>query len=447
MLLRFTVENVLSFGEERSFDLFSSSEEEGKKEHRYERNGVPFLKLSAIYGANAAGKSNLVKALNCLREIVVKGKLLDQQEETRFKLGDTIGKPQRFEIEFLRGGKAYYYILCVVRKRIASEGLYISGLGVKDDELVFERSTDENNQTTLDFSETVLVSPEAKGLKQLVEKYLVKPEKPLLEVLSGLDGGLLSEAAVEAFAWFKQTLRVVLPDENPSILAYVQMERNSDFLKYVGDVVCALHMGIDGVTLDEETFTSEDPSYGAARRSLAIFPDKAIGKGSYYMTEKEDGGVLVKKILLNHSGRGGKKILFRMEEESDGTLRLLELLPVFRDVCLEEKVYVIDEIERSIHPNLIKELISKFATDGNTKGQLIFTTHATALLDESVFRKDEIWFANKDVGNSTDLYSLSAFKKHDTKDIGKNYLSGRYDAVPLTGNLQDLDWHAHGTKE
>ncbi|MDR2791987.1 MAG: ATP-binding protein [Tannerellaceae bacterium] len=402
------------------------------------------MKLSAIYGANAAGKSNLVKALHCLQKIVIEGKLLDNQENTRFKLRDTLGKPQRFEIEFFQGGKAYYYALCVVGKRIASEELYLSGLGVKDDELVFERVTGEDNQTTLRFPES-LISQETAELKLLVEKYLAKPEKPLLELLSGLEGTLF-EPAVEAFAWFKRTLYVVLSSGNPSILAYVQMDRDSDLLKYVQDVVRSLHMGIDEVTIDEMTLRPEDSGYKMLKEGLTASPDKAVGKGSCYITEKGDG-VLFRTLRLNHSSKRGEQVPFLMAEESDGTLRLLELLPVFRDICSEERVYVIDEIERGVHPNLIKELVSKFATDGNTKGQLIFTTHGVPLLDESVFRKDEIWFANKGVDNSTDLYSLSAFKKHDTKDIGKNYLSGRYEAVPLTGNLQDLDWHTHGTKE
>lgn len=135
-----------------------------------------------------------------------------------------------------------------------------------------------------------------------------------------------------------------------------------------------------------------------------------------------------------------------MQEESDGTVRLLDLVPAFRDLVQKKKVYFIDEIERSLHPLLIKNLIKKFSEDKDTKGQLIFTTHESNLLDQDIFRQDEIWFAEKDNTGSTDLYSLSSFKEHKTIDIQKGYLSGRYGSIPFLGNLQDLNWHNYVTE-
>ncbi|NDC41430.1 MAG: hypothetical protein EBZ77_07770 [Chitinophagia bacterium] len=100
----------------------------------------------------------------------------------------------------------------------------------------------------------------------------------------------------------------------------------------------------------------------------------------------------------------------------------------------------IDEIERSIHPALIKELIRKFAADDTTLGQLIFTTHESNLLDQQLFRPDEIWFAEKNKQGATELYALSEFKEHHTIDIRKGYLNGRYGAIPFLSNLTDLNW-------
>ncbi|MDC9725519.1 MAG: AAA family ATPase, partial [Gammaproteobacteria bacterium] len=105
------------------------------------------------------------------------------------------------------------------------------------------------------------------------------------------------------------------------------------------------------------------------------------------------------------------------------------------------------EIERSIHPLLIKELVKKFSEDTQTQGQLIFTTHESNLLDQKTFRKDEIWFAEKDNEGCTDLYSLSDFKEHNTTDIRKGYLSGRYGSIPFLANLKDLNWHEYDTKK
>jgi AAA15 family ATPase/GTPase len=111
------------------------------------------------------------------------------------------------------------------------------------------------------------------------------------------------------------------------------------------------------------------------------------------------------------------------------------------------KKYIVDEIERSIHPILIKELISKFSKEENTKGQLIFTSHESNLLDQDILRTDEIWFAEKNNRGETKLYSLSDFKEHSTIDIRKGYLQGRYGGIPFISNLQDLNWHKEDVAE
>jgi hypothetical protein len=116
---------------------------------------------------------------------------------------------------------------------------------------------------------------------------------------------------------------------------------------------------------------------------------------------------------------------------------------LFQGVVDKPKVYIVDELERSMHPTLAKELVTKFSHDKETKGQLIFTTHESNLLDQSIFRQDEVWFAEKSPDGSTDLYSLSDFKEHHTIDIRKGYLNGRYGAVPFLANLHDLNWHAY----
>jgi len=134
---------------------------------------------------------------------------------------------------------------------------------------------------------------------------------------------------------------------------------------------------------------------------------------------------------------------FTSAEESDGTLRLMDYLPALFKVINTSEVYLVDEIERSIHPVLIKELIKKFSHDNSTKGQLIFTTHESNLLDQDIFRPDEIWFAEKKKEGSTELYPLSEFKEHHTIDIRKGYLNGRYGAIPFLGNLRDLNWEKY----
>jgi AAA15 family ATPase/GTPase len=157
---------------------------------------------------------------------------------------------------------------------------------------------------------------------------------------------------------------------------------------------------------------------------------------------KEEEVIYSKILFFRHLEKTGFIPPLFLGEESDGTIRLLDLLPAFKELIDENKVIIIDEIERSMHPLLIKELVQKFSGDKSTNGQLIFTTHETALLDQNIFRQDEIWFAEKDKTGATDLYSLSDYyPEHSTIDIRKGYLNGRYGAIPFLANLEDLNWH------
>jgi uncharacterized protein len=153
----------------------------------------------------------------------------------------------------------------------------------------------------------------------------------------------------------------------------------------------------------------------------------------------EDGKVWAKRLCFRHEEDMGST-KFSNWEESDGTNRLLDYLPILYEAINSKKVYLIDEIERSIHPLLIKELVKKFSDDTETKGQLIFTTHESNLLDQEIFRPDEIWFTEKNRQGATELYPLSEFKEHHTIDIRKGYLNGRYGGIPFLGNLKDLNW-------
>ena len=126
--------------------------------------------------------------------------------------------------------------------------------------------------------------------------------------------------------------------------------------------------------------------------------------------------------------------------ESDGTRRIIEYMPILYTLNQQDTVYVVDEIERSIHPILIKGIIRKLSDSNNIKGQLLFTTHESALLDQNIFRPDEIWFAQKDMEQATQLYPLSDFNIHKTASIENGYLNGRYGGIPFLSNLKDLNW-------
>ena len=162
---------------------------------------------------------------------------------------------------------------------------------------------------------------------------------------------------------------------------------------------------------------------------------------------KEGEKIVVKRLIAVHEDHAGQVFSFEIKEESDGTQRVLDFAPALFDVIYEAKTLIIDEINQSIHPYLLKELVAKFVNDANTKGQLIFTTHESNLLDQEIFRQDEVWFAEKKPSGETAFYPLSDYDIRYDLDIRKGYLNGRFGAIPFLGNLKDLKWEQYAEAE
>ena len=455
MLIRFFVNNVFSFGEEKEFNMIPALGAKRLKEHKYLKDRFEILKMASLYGANAAGKSNLVVALKMLKQIVTEEALWSNQSDTHCKFIEKAEEPQVLGVEFYSGIRAYYYALKIVGNRISEEELYESGLGKREDILIFERKTDVDGETSILFFEEFKKSEENKVLATVIERNLSKFNKPVLKLLISLNNTLLNDKIKDAFDWFDSTLNILTPYSRPNSLVE-RIDTNEEFRKYAQDTLCAFHIGIKELVTEKknlEHFWGEDDGSGLdkLKKTIEESPTKKIifrsKNGNQLVLSKEDESFYVKQLKLSHVGKNEKVASFNLDEESDGTIRLLDFIPAFKDVFSKEKVYVIDEIERSIHPVLIKELVKKFSTDNKTKGQLIFTTHESNLLDQDIFRQDEIWFAEKNREGMTDLYSLSDFKVHSTLDIRKGYLTGRYGSIPFLGNLQDLNWHNYDKAE
>lgn len=454
MLIRFFVNNVLSFGDQKEFMMIPKPNGKRLKEHKYIKDDFSVLKLSSIYGANASGKSNLINALKMIRDIVVNEELYLWQVETQFKFRESEEMPQILGVEFFQNEKAYYYAVKITGNVIDTEELYESGLGKRDDILIFERKTTKEEKTSIRFFAGFEDNKENLVLKNVIEKNLSKPNKPILKLLTTLESPDLQKIS-EPLSWFEETLQIIGPESKPAGLAH-RIDIDSEFKKYTQDTICAFHVGIHNLKTEKKTITEffgEDNKEFTKEliQNVESSPKKMIGiqtkTGFELVVIKESDEYYVKQLKLEHEGKNSRKAFFDLNEESDGTIRLLDFIPAFKDVFSKDKVYIIDEIERSIHPVLIKELVRKFSEDNFTKGQLIFTTHESNLLDQSIFRQDEIWFTEKNRNGCTDLYSLSDFKEHSTIDIRKGYLTGRYGSIPFLGNLQDLNWHAYDTNE
>lgn len=453
MLMRIVASNILSFGEEREFNMLPSPRYSRLSHHKYKINNFELLKLSALYGANGAGKSNLIKILSYIVEIVKEEKVPSRLTKDAFKFSGN-GKSQIIGIEFFNNKIPYYYGIEMNGNKVITEELYISGLGDKEDELVFERKTEKGNKISLNFFPEFEEDQESKILKKVLEKNLIKPEKPILKLLSTLDSPLLFRVE-EAFGWFENCLQVVLPSSKPRALPQ-RIDKYESFKKYAREIMRSFGTGVNDIKVETKSlldFFGED-DISEIQKLIDEFnekPDRIMGiramKGEEIILVKENDEIVVKRLVLEHEGKNSKVVDFYINEESDGTIRLLDYIPLFHDIVNKQKVYIIDEIERSIHPLLVKELVKKFSEDKTTKGQLIFTTHESNLLDQELLRQDEIWFAEKDRNGCTDLYPLSEFKEHHTKNIRKGYLNGRYGAIPFLGSLKELNWTEHATTE
>lgn len=453
MLIRFLVENFFSFGERKEFTMIPNKRLRTLLHHKYVENEFEILKIASIYGANGSGKSNLIKSLDLFQKFVVGKTSLLRIKETKFKFNEDLkNTKQILAIDFIQDSVPFYYAIEINDTRISTEELYLTGLGFKEDELIFERKTNIDNKTDIVFSKEFEKDEKSQVLKSVILEDFVKPGEPILKLLSNRDNKFLLNAKI-AYKWFDQTLQILTPKSRPTALAH-KVDVDKEFMNYAKDLMCSFNLGVTDLVSEKkeiQEYFGEDNIKEVSEiiNELKDSPDKIIGlrvnNGDEIIIVNEDGEIVVKSLRIGHVGKNNKQVLFGLKEESDGTVRLLDFVPAFKSVISNKKVFIIDEIERSIHPLLIKELVQKFSLDESSQGQMIFTTHESNLLNQDFFRLDEIWFTEKNREGSTDLYSLNDFKEHKTIDIKKGYLNGRYGSIPFLGNLQDLNWHKYDT--
>ena len=443
MLVRFVLENMFSFGKRKEFSTIPNSRLKTLNSHIYNRDGFEVLKLSSIYGANGSGKSNLIKSLDFLKRLVTLEDMPFAYKNNRFKFTDD--KKQILVIEFVQNKNGFLYGLEIDDNKIVTEELYISGLGKKEDLLLFERKT-ENERTQIKFFDEFEKDEKSKVIKEVLIEEFVRIDKPIIKLLANRENENLREIK-NAFAWFEETLQIITPQSKPIALAH-RIEKDKSFKEFAEDLMCTFNIGIKSLNTEKTNiydFFGQDNSNEIEDLITRIekSKNKIIGlqtrRGEEIIVAKEGDDYIVKTLELEHEANNITKT-FSLEEESDGTVRLLDFVPAFKNILFDDKVIFVDEIERSIHPLLIKELIRKFSEQEETKGQLVFTTHESNLLDQNIFRQDEIWFSEKDFEGATDIYSLSDFKEHKTIDIRKGYLNGRYGSIPFLSNLKDLNW-------
>ena len=277
-------------------------------------------------------------------------------------------------------------------------------------------------------------------------KRLVRPDMLLLSFL-GKYYFDESPLVADAYQWLVEKLQLVLPDSRHFFVPHL-LDTDSAFSELVNTTLPELKTGITKLKVDTKLIVEEDVKSESLMKSIKKVKDRPgepLSISNQYTGDVanlifEDGKVYMKTLTAIHKNTDGSEVDISLHEESDGTRRLIEYMPLLYSIIQQDKVYVVDEIERSIHPILIKEIVQKLSESKTAKGQLIFTTHEAGLLDQNIFRPDEIWFAQKDTEQATQLYPLSDFNIHKTANIEKGYLDGRYGGIPFLSNLKDLHW-------
>lgn len=441
MLIRFVVSNFLSFEEEREFNMLAGTFKT-HKHHVYSAGKLDLLKSAAIYGANGAGKSNLIKAIEFLQDIVVEGGIKKSVNDKKFKLNKTnVEKPISFEIEFSVEKKIYSYGVSLNHSVVTEEWLYESGI-TTEDKMIFERKLAKLGKQELKLADKYQKTPKQKLLRELMEESLLKSGELLISKLDELK----IDAIESVHNFISKKLILIYP--NSKFQNFIpQLVFSKKFNSFANELLQAFDTGVTELTVEsidiEKYFGSEDGELKAEIIGQLEDGDDIIlngENGSVLITKEKDKNV-VKKMLTLHVNNEGQDIPFDLENESDGTKRLLDFIPAFDRILQHDVTFIIDEIDQSLHPALLKALVHKIMSDVTTKGQLIFTTHESNLLDLEIFRQDEIWFVEKDkkTGGSQ-LYSLSDFKPRYDLDIRKGYLKGRFGAIPFLARLEDLKW-------
>lgn len=426
MLVEFKVGNYRSFRKEQTLSLVASKDTE-LNSNCIDQGKLRLLKAAAIYGPNASGKSNLIRALSTMKEIIEEpAKPGENLPITVFKLDDKYKKePSSFEVTFYKGKIRYRYGFTATSERIYDEWLYASPNDRLRDitQTWFERRFDRKTGKT-----DWYFGPYIRGEKEKLKNRTIKNV-----LLISVGAQWNNEQLTAVYKWFTEELRIIMPSERSSVptinmlmSAEKDEERKRLFYAYINNMMRLADFGIHGINIKKGKIAPDEIDFEKVKFPLNMPED--VRKN--FLRDLK-GKIEVEFVHQTKQDR--KKVLFSPNEESDGTKRFFELAGPWLLTILKGMTLLVDELETSLHPHLVRRLIEFIKTlNLKRKGaQLIFATHNTTLLDPELFRRDQIWFTEKDEHSSTRLYPLSDYKPRKGEAMQKGYLSGRYGAIPI----------------
>ena len=446
MFIGFSVSNFLSFKTTQTMSMIASKVAR-HKQHILMGNGKKVLKTGLIYGANAGGKSNFIKAIDFSRDIILEGLEQVDLNKKYFRIDTSNYKvPGVFEYRLMtQSGKEYSYGIAIsyAEKEIISEWLIrIEKNG--SETFVFNRDINEDGENITESEIKYENREEAIRWQVYLEDFgknisdSLKKKTILSDIAerSGKQGGIFKEI-LDVYNWF-QSIIILFPTSQYSGLN--QMIEKENVRQFFSKMMQYFDTGIMSVEskqgpMDFDKIFEGIPAEYAEKLKIKISNDITnesvlckVNNQIYSLKKDDDGNIITIKMMQNH---GNGQDLFEYADESDGTKRLFDLIPLFYEHN-GNRVIFIDEIDRSLHTNLTRrflELFYKLTERDNS--QLIATTHDSNLLDLDLIRQDEIWFVERVKDQSSRMYSLNRYKERYDKRVDKEYLLGRYEAVPV----------------
>ncbi len=427
MLIEFSIGNYRSFKEQVTFSMVAANLAEIDK--KLDDNNVfavddelKLVKSAAIYGANASGKSNLAQALRFMKWFMVNSSKDTQSTDEigvePFRLStDTENQPSYFELVFLMNGRKYRYGFEATRERVISEWLFYVPK-------IRETKLFERNLSSIKTSKNY----DANGIPQRTRN------NALFLSVSAQFNVKIAERILE---WLTNKLNIISGlDAQESLNYTIECLINNHNKTDIMQLIKKLDLGINEIVIHGTDVLDDDLPDKIKKNKLII--RKTGGKATLIGI-----GTVHKKLEENGSYQSIE--LFDLSEhESEGTCKLFALAGPLITALKEGEVLIIDELDARLHPLIslaIVELFNSNETNLNN-AQLIFMTHDTNLLSNKLFRRDQIWFTEKNRYGATDLYSLAEYNIPNNASFKSDYIKGKYGAIPYIGNLNHLIDHA-----
>lgn len=437
MLIRMSVENFKSFEKRTELTMIPSNKIRKLTNHKVFVRSTPLLKSAVIYGANASGKSNLIDVFHFIQISVRHALPIECINMFCKNSKENISRESTFEL-ILSVGKSFYvygFSAILSKRQIIDEWLYELFQNGKSKQIFLRKQETITSDLMLSTDEQARFSVYAEDLS----------EKPFVLFLSAMGKGRLSDKSRlvvirNVFNAIASHLHVMTPNMGITDFQYYYNDKN---LARVSELISSFDTGISDVnirkisieelqkSLPKEIYVQlmadikqqlENLSGSRVRLSMRSRTD------FFNIDLKKGEEPNITTIKLHH---GPSFYDFGFSEESDGTRRLFDLMDMLLN-STDDSVYVVDELERSLHPKLTEHFLKLFSKiHANENVQLIFTTHEDTIMTQSLFRRDEIWFVERSANNNSVLYSLDRFKERYDKKLSKAYLEGRYGAIPI----------------